>query len=77
VREVLDESRRVYQQLLAVIEDLPDDVRIETVRSSAGREYHLVWVGDQRFQAGEFFDHFRDDHEPEIRAWLERKENAK
>lgn len=73
VREVLDESQRGFQQLLSVVEGLPDDVRIETIRSSAGREYHLVWLGDQRFAVGEFFDHFHDDHEPDIRAWLERE----
>jgi len=74
VREVLDESYRVFQQLLAVIEGLPEDVRIETIQSSSGRAYHLVWLGDQRFPAGEFFDHFHDDHEPDVRAWLARLE---
>jgi hypothetical protein len=74
VGEVVDESRRVFQQFLAVIEGLPDDVRIETVHHR-GRAYHLVWLGDQRFPAGEFFDHFHDDHEPDIRAWLARVEN--
>ena len=63
VRAVLDESHQVFQQLLAVIEGLPDDVRIEP-------EWHLVWLDDKRFPAGEFFDHFHDDHEPDIRAWL-------
>src|SRR5262249_11281979 len=57
VREILNESREVLQQLLAVVEELPDEVRIETVHSS-GREYYLVWLGDKRFQPGEFFDHF-------------------
>jgi hypothetical protein len=33
-----------------------------------------VWLNDQRFPAGEFFDHFRDDHEPDVRAWLARVE---
>ena len=69
VREVLDEMRQVHQQLLRVIEGLPDDVRIETIESA----YHLVWVDDQRFPAGEFFDHFHDDHEPDVRAWLEQE----
>jgi hypothetical protein len=68
VREVLNESQQVFQQLLSVIEDLPDDVGIEP-------EWRLVWLGDQRFPAGEFFDHFHDDHEPDVRAWLEREEN--
>jgi len=67
VREVLEETHQVFQQLFAVIEALPDDVRIEP-------EWRLVWVGDQRFPAGEFFDHFRDDHEPDIRAWLAQVE---
>jgi len=66
VREVLDESHQVFQQLLAVIEGLPDAVRIDP-------EYHLVWLGDKRFPAGEFFDHFHDDHEPDVRAWLARE----
>ena len=69
LREVLDEMEEVHQQLLAFIEGLPDDVRIE-------REWRLVWLGDQRFPAGEFFDHFHDDHEPDIRAWLARQADS-
>ena len=72
VREVLDESHQVFQQLLAVIEGLPDKVQIDEVRNN--RAYYLVWVDNQRFLAGEFFDHFHDDHEPDIRAWLARVE---
>ncbi len=71
VREVLDETHQVFQQLLAVIEGLPEDVRIESVHQR-GRDYHRVWLGDKRFPVGEFFDHFHDDHEPDIRAWLAR-----
>ena len=67
LREVLVEMHQVHQQLLTVIESLPDDVRIEP-------EWRLVWLGDQRFPVGEFFDHFHDDHEPDIRAWLTRVE---
>lgn len=66
VSEVLNESRHVHQQLLAVIEDLPDDVGIDHVEP----KFHLVWVGDERFLVGEFFDHFHDDHEPDVCAWL-------
>ena len=70
VREVLGESHQVFQQLLAVIEGLPDEVRIERIEPA----YYLVWLDDKRFPAGEFFDHFHDDHEAEMRAWLERVE---
>jgi hypothetical protein len=73
VRDVLDESQRVFHELLAVIEDLPDDMQIETI-PHAGRMSYRVWIGDQRFAPGEFFDHFHDDHEPDVRAWLARKE---
>jgi hypothetical protein len=67
VNDVLDESHQVFQQLLAVIEGLPEDVRIEP-------KWHLVWLNGERFPAGEFFDHFHDDHEPGMRAWLARLE---
>jgi hypothetical protein len=69
VGEVLEESQQVFQQLLAVIEDLPEDVRIEQLHQS-GRVYQLVCLDDQRFPVGEFFDHFQEDHEPDIHAWL-------
>jgi Protein of unknown function (DUF1706) len=73
--EVLDESRRVFQQLLDVVKEFPEDVRIEQVHQGT-RVYHLVWLNGQRYQPGEFFDHFHDDHEPDIRAWLARVENG-
>ncbi len=63
VSEVREETHRVFQDLFSVIEDLPDEVRID-------EEWHLVWLGDKYFPTGEFFDHFRDDHEPDVRAWL-------
>jgi len=34
--------------------------------------FNLVWVNGERFLAGEFFDHYYDDHEPDVRAWLAR-----
>ena len=69
LREVMDEMQQVHQQLLTFIKGLPDDVRIE-------QDWRIVWLGDQRFPAGEFFDHFHDDHEPDIRAWLARQDNS-
>lgn len=73
VHEVLHKSRQLFQQLLAIIADLPEDVRIEQLHHQE-RIYHVVWLNDERFAVSEFFDHFRDDHEPEIRAWLARVE---
>jgi hypothetical protein len=69
--DILKETQRVHQQLVGVVESLPEDVRIERIEPA----YHLVWVGDKRFPVSEFFDHFHDDHEPDIRAWLAREEH--
>ncbi len=72
VQQVVDESLQVCQQILALVQGLPVKVRVETMRGSSGRDYYFVWLGDQRFQPGESFDHFRDDHETDVRAWLAR-----
>lgn len=71
-RQVLDESNHVFQQLCTVIESLPDDLRVDRVRIE-DREFYPIRLGDQRFPPGEFFYHFRDDHEPNVRAWLARQ----
>lgn len=71
VPEVLAEMKQVHGQLLAVIEALPNDARIELIEP----KYLVVWVGDTRFHVSEFFDHFDDDHEPDVSAWLTREEN--
>jgi hypothetical protein len=67
VRAVLDESQQVYQQLLAAIDGLPDEVLIDPAR-------HLPWLDGQPFSAGAFFAHFHEEHEPDMRAWLKRVE---
>lgn len=73
VREVLDDSHQVLEQLLTVIEDLPDDVRIDTITTPV-RDFYVIPLRDKRFPPGEFFYHFHDDHEPNVRAWLAREE---
>jgi hypothetical protein len=70
--DVLAETAQTHHQLLAVIGALPADARFELVEP----EFQLVWLGDQRFVASEFFDHFRDDHEPDVRAWLARQDKT-
>ncbi|MCQ3972429.1 MAG: hypothetical protein DPW09_03160 [Anaerolineae bacterium] len=73
VREVLDESQQVFQQLFVIVEGLPEAVRIEPLHQG-GKVFLLVWLGDERFHASQFFDHFRDEHEPDVRTWLARVE---
>ena len=74
VRNMMVWDADTVSELLAVIEGLPEDVRIEQLHEGE-RVFHLVWLGGQRFPVGEFFYHFHDDHEPDIRAWLARTEN--
>lgn len=44
--------------------------RVERVEPA----YYLVWINEQRFLPGEFYDHFHDDHAPDVRAWLAQVE---
>ena len=67
VREVLDESHQVFQQLLAAIEGLPDEVLMDP-------QHHLPWLEGNPFSAAGIFAHFHDEHEPDMRAWLARSE---
>jgi len=69
VQDVLGETRQVLRQLITIIEDLPDDARIEHLEPS----YYLVWLGAERYVASEFFNHYHEDHEADVRAWLERE----
>lgn len=67
VREVLDESHQVFQQLLAAIKGLPDEVLMDP-------QHYLPWLEGNPFSASGIFAHFHDEHEPDMRAWLARVE---
>lgn len=69
VHEVLKEAEQDFQQLLAVVDEFPEDIPIDTIHQGE-REYYLVILDDQRIHPGELFDHYHDDHEDDIRAWL-------
>jgi hypothetical protein len=71
VRQVLEDAHQVYKQMRVLIQDLPDNARIETIDS----KFHVVYVNDQRFAVGEFFHHFYDEHQTDVRAWLSGVEN--
>jgi hypothetical protein len=75
VRQILDESRQMFRDLFTVVKELPDDVRIDTV-AQGGRMYYHVHLGDRHIQPGYIFDHFHDDHEQDVHAWLVRIENG-
>lgn len=65
VRQVLDDSDQVFQQVLAAIEGLPDHVLADTPR-------YLLWMEGKPLNAAVFFAHFHEEHEPDIRAWMAR-----
>jgi len=66
VPQVLEDAHQVFEQMRALVQDLPDNARIETIES----KFHVVYVNDQRFAVGEFFYHFYDDHQADVYAWL-------
>ncbi len=66
VRKVLDESHQVFQQLFATIQGLPEEVLADPHR--------LPWLEGRPLTAAEFFAHFHEEHEPDMRAWLAREE---
>jgi hypothetical protein len=69
VQEVLDESHRVFQQLLAAIDGFPEEILADPQRRPP-------WLGDQPIRAYDFFAHFHEEHEPDILAWQARLEKG-
>jgi len=72
VSEVLNDAHQDFKQLFSIIEGLPEDARVEQVIEGE-RVFHLVWIGEKRFHVSELSDHFRDDHEADVRAWIDRE----
>lgn len=61
--EVLHESREVFQQLVETIEAFPEAELLEPGRFS--------WLEGTPLSGALFFGHFHEEHEPDMRAWLE------
>jgi len=61
--EVLDITQQNFDDLLDFVDSLDDDMAIEPA-------WHVVTLGSKRYSTSEFFDHFHDDHEPDVRKWL-------
>lgn len=70
--EVLADYHATFLRLHSVIEEMPDDVLADPGS--------FPWlegdtVGDA-IVAGRYFDHWHDEHEPGVRAWLEGTSGA-
>ena len=72
VAELLDDEKNVFELVLKIVMNFPDDVEIETIHQG-NRDYYLVNLHNTKIQPGEFFDHFHDDHEKQIRLFLEKE----
>ena len=62
--DVLSNSRAVFQQLVNAIDAFPDDEFQDLQRSE--------WLQGEPLSGKAFFSHFHEEHEPDMRAWLER-----
>jgi hypothetical protein len=65
VREVLSESRSVFQKLRSAIEKLPDEVLQDPAR--------LPWMQGTALSGATLFGHFHEEHEADMRGWLSRQ----
>ena len=68
VRDVLDDSRQVFQQMRAAIDALPEP----TLQDPGS----FPWLEGQPLTAAVLFSHFHDEHEAGMRAWLAHQETS-
>jgi hypothetical protein len=65
VRDVLAESRGVFQQLVSAVAKLPEDALTDPAR--------FPWMEGAPLSGAAFFGHFHDEHEADMRAFLSRQ----
>ena len=62
--DVLRESRAVLQQLVETLNAFPAADLLDLTR--------FPWLEGEPLSGAAFFAHFHEEHEPDMRAWLER-----
>jgi hypothetical protein len=65
VRDVLAESRGVFQELVSAVARLPEDALSDPAR--------FPWMEGAPLSGAAFFGHFHDEHEADMRAFLSRQ----
>jgi hypothetical protein len=68
VREVLDDSRQSFQDLVAAIDAFSDEELQDPQR--------FPWMEGEQLRATMYFEHFHEEHEPDMRAWLARQQTS-
>ena len=66
--DVLEESRAVFQQLLDTLNAFPEAVLLDAKR--------FGWEEDKPPTGAVFFIHFHEEHESDMRAWLDKVRHA-
>lgn len=67
--EVLRESREVFQQLVETLDAISRE-ELQNLR-------HILGLEGEQVSGSLFFAHFHDEHEPDMRAWLEKVKKEK
>ncbi len=62
--DVLSDSREVFQQLVETLDVFSED-ELQGLRHTFGLE-------EEQASGSMFFAHFHEEHEPDMRAWLEK-----
>ena len=62
--DVLRESREVFEQLAETLDAFPEADLLDPTR--------FPWLEGEPLSGAAFFAHFHEEHEPDMRAWLER-----
>ena len=64
VSDVLLESRAVFEQLVETLGAFPEAELLDSTR--------FEWLEGESWNGVAFFAHFHEEHEPDVRAWLEK-----
>ncbi|HEY7346790.1 MAG TPA: ClbS/DfsB family four-helix bundle protein [Ktedonobacterales bacterium] len=64
VADVLQESRAVFQQLVDILSAFPEAELLDPNR--------FDWIGGEPLTGAAFFAHFHEEHELDMRAWLDK-----
>lgn len=63
--DVLEESRAVFQQLFDTLSAFPEAELLDPKR--------FGWMEGEPLSGSVFFGHFHEEHEPDMRAWLDKQ----
>ena len=61
--DVLEESRAVFQQLVDTLSAFPEAELLDPTR--------FEWMGEEPWNGAALFGHFHEEHEADMRAWLD------